>query len=107
MKTISKVLLIVFFFVFLFLNNRIIFDDFIHNDYLFIKRYHYNIESIKNEAFIILPLNLSENSEISCAGNSNFTLSLNNSFFIKKNYITENKNSLAHLYKTENFPNAP
>ncbi len=109
MKTIAKVLLIIFFFIFSFLNNSPIFDGYVQDGFSCAKKYEHrcSIGPIENEGFIILPSNSNSNNTISSVGNSYPTPSLKNTFFAKNRYIAKNQYTIAHLYKTEIFPNAP
>lgn len=109
MKIIAKVLLIIFFFIFSFLNNRPIFDGYVQDGFFCAKKHEHRccIEPIENEGFIILPSNSNSNNTISSVGSSYVTPTLKKTFFAKNRYIAKNQYTIAHLYKTEIFPNAP
>lgn len=109
MKTIAKILLIIFFFIFSFLNNSPIFDNYVQDGFSCAKKHEHrcSIEPIEKEGFIILPSNSNNNNTISSVGSSYLAPTLKNSFFAKKRYIVKNQYTIAHLYKTEIFPNAP
>ena len=109
MKIISKILLIIFFFIFSFLNNSLIFDNYVQDGFSCAKKHEhrYSIEPVENEGFIVLPSNSNSNNSISSLGSSYVTPTLKNLFFAKNRYIVKNQYTIAHLYETEIFPNAP
>ena len=109
MKTIAKVLLIIFFFIFSFFNNSPIFDNYVQDGFSCAKKHEHrcSIEPVENEGFIVLPSNSNSNNSISSLGSSYVTPTLKNLFFAKNRYIVKNQYTIAHLYETEIFPNAP
>ena len=109
MKIISKILLIIFFFIFSFLNNSLIFDNYVQDGFSCAKKHEHccSIEPVENEGFIVLPSNSNSNNSISSLGSSYVIPTLKNSFFAKNRYIVKNQYTIAHLYETEIFPNAP
>lgn len=109
MKTIAKVLLIIFFFIFSFLNNRTTFDGYIQDDFFSTKKQEHrcSIEPIENEGFIILPSNSSDSNSVSSVGSSQTSTTISNSFFAKNRYLAKHQYTIAHSYKTEIFPHAP
>ena len=109
MKTVSKILLIIFFFIFSFINNRTIFDGYIQDDFFSTKKQEHrcSIEPIENEGFIILPSNSGDNNTVSSVGSSCVIPNFKSIFFAKNRYISKKQYTIAHLYKTEIFPNAP
>ena len=86
MKTIAKILLIIFFFIFSFLNNSPIFDNYVQDGFSCAKKHEHrcSIEPIEKEGFIILPSNSNNNNTISSVGSSYLAPTLKNTFFAKK-----------------------
>lgn len=109
MKIIAKVLLIIFFFIFSFLNNRTTFDGYVQDDFFHTKKQEHrcSIEPIENEGFIILPSNSSDNDSVSGVGSSQISTALSNTFFAKNRYLAKHQYTISHSYKTEIFPHAP
>ena len=109
MKIIAKILLIIFFFIFSFLNNSPIFDNYVQEGFSCIKKHEHrcSIEPIENEGFIILPSNSSDNDSVSGVGSSQISTTLSNTFFAKNRYLAKHQYTISHSYKTEIFPHAP
>lgn len=109
MKTVSKILLIIFFFIFSFINNRTTFDGYVQDGFFSTKKQEHRccIEPIEGEGFIILPSNSDSNNTVSSVGGAYSHSTIRNVFCVKNRYISKNQYTITHLYKTEIFPNAP
>ena len=108
MKNMTKILLIIFFFIFSYING---FDtSAIRSQDAFavsVKNNHTSIEKAGIESYIVLPVNNSDNntsSDLDEVANFNYT---QNDFF-NDNYNKKfSLNNITYLFKTEVKPNAP
>ena len=108
MKNMTKILLIIFFFIFSYING---FDtSAIRSQDAFavsVKNNHTSIEKAGIESYIMLPSNSSDkgfSSDISGVDTFNYAQKIN---FKKNDCKNFDYNSIVHLFKTEVNPNAP